>query len=518
MSKYIINEDCRGLLIKNGILEKILKPGKEEISDGIISGNVYKVEIVQLKSSIPVQYLDAILSSEKNLQSNFIIHECESAEAKILIRNKQVLSFVAPNSRAVYFKEVGEVKSYNYDLTKDCKIERTIQNIVTKAINNPDHLININVEKNTRVIVFMDNEIIDILEPGQYSFIKSLNNLEFLKVNNNYFYFNYDLEIDEELFVEQIKSNPKFKSKFTIIETDGETCKIIFVNNKYAGFLKPRLHAIYFEDIGKITTVDFDLSKNLEIPRELYNQIVYAGGSNVQIDEIIVPINYKMILLIDNKFDKILDSGKYYYINVRKNIERYVFPTTLTSIDINGQEVMTQDKVMLRVNISADYAITDPEKVFNVYGYDFKPFIYKELQLRLREAIGTKTLNQTLEEKDAINTILSKKLPNGVEENAITLLNIFIKDVILPGEIRTIMNQVVEAEKKAQANVIKRREETAATRSLLNTAKLMQDNPTLMRLKELETIEKVIENVKELKIYGGIDGVMKNLIKIDGDK
>jgi len=73
---------------------------------------------------------------------------------------------------------------------------------------------------------------------------------------------------------------------------------------------------------------------------------------------------------------------------------------------------------------------------------------------------------------------------------------------------------VVEAEKVAQANVIKRREETAATRSLLNTAKLMDENPTLLRLKELEALEKVADKVDRLTVFGGLDGVLKDTVRI----
>jgi hypothetical protein len=64
----------------------------------------------------------------------------------------------------------------------------------------------------------------------------------------------------------------------------------------------------------------------------------------------------------------------------------------------------------------------------------------------------------------------------------------------------------------AQANLIRRREETAATRSLLNTARLMEENPTLLRLKELETLEKVTEKVGSLTVYGGLEGVLKSLV------
>jgi hypothetical protein len=81
--------------------------------------------------------------------------------------------------------------------------------------------------------------------------------------------------------------------------------------------------------------------------------------------------------------------------------------------------------------------------------------------------------------------------------------------------MKDILNQVVQAEKAAQANIIKRREETAATRSLLNTARLMGDNPILLRLKELEALEKVTEKIDKLTVFGGLDGVMKDMVKIN---
>ena len=90
-----------------------------------------------------------------------------------------------------------------------------------------------------------------------------------------------------------------------------------------------------------------------------------------------------------------------------------------------------------------------------------------------------------------------------------------MRDVILPGDMRELMNRVVAAEKSAQANNIRRREETAATRSLLNTAKLMADNPLLLRLKELEALERVTERVGSLTVHDGLEGVMKGLVRIE---
>jgi regulator of protease activity HflC (stomatin/prohibitin superfamily) len=80
--------------------------------------------------------------------------------------------------------------------------------------------------------------------------------------------------------------------------------------------------------------------------------------------------------------------------------------------------------------------------------------------------------------------------------------------------MKEILGKVVEAEKVAQANVIRRREETNATRSLLNTAKVMENNPTALRLKELEALEKVTEKIGTISVYGGLDGVLNELVRI----
>lgn len=83
-----------------------------------------------------------------------------------------------------------------------------------------------------------------------------------------------------------------------------------------------------------------------------------------------------------------------------------------------------------------------------------------------------------------------------------------------PVVLNIALNQVVEAQKTAEANVIRRREETSATRSLHNTAKLMENNPTLLRLKELEALEKVSERVNQINVYGGLDGLMNGTVKL----
>ena len=70
-----------------------------------------------------------------------------------------------------------------------------------------------------------------------------------------------------------------------------------------------------------------------------------------------------------------------------------------------------------------------------------------------------------------------------------------------------------------KANLIRRQEETAATRSLLNTAKLMEDNPLLLRLKELESLERLVEKIGRVDLHAsdgkGLEAMLKDLFRLE---
>jgi regulator of protease activity HflC (stomatin/prohibitin superfamily) len=169
--------------------------------------------------------------------------------------------------------------------------------------------------------------------------------------------------------------------------------------------------------------------------------------------------------------------------------------------------------VSLRVNLTALWQVPDVVKARAALT-NFVEFLYKELQFALREAVGTRTLDELLGDKGVLDREIGDAVRAQVEEHGLAVRSVGVKDVILPGEMKEILNQVVQAEKVAQANLIKRREETAATRSLLNTARLMDENPTLLRLKELETLEKVTEKIDKLTVFGGLEGVLKDVVRI----
>jgi len=173
----------------------------------------------------------------------------------------------------------------------------------------------------------------------------------------------------------------------------------------------------------------------------------------------------------------------------------------MQQIEISGQEILSKDKANIRMNAFATFKISDIQKAL-IDNKDFEKQLYVAMQLALREYTGRLNFDELMEKKESINLCVLETVKDKAEQLGVIVESFGIRDLILPGDVKEIMNQVLVAEKKAQANTIMRREETASTRSLLNTAKLMEDNPMLYKLKEMEFVEKISDNINSISVTG----------------
>ena len=219
-------------------------------------------------------------------------------------------------------------------------------------------------------------------------------------------------------------------------------------------------------------------------------------------DVVEVGARERAALYFDRKFVRFLEAGKYYFWKngVEVTTERY--PACLVQKEIVGQEILTADKVTLRINCVCDYQIADYERLAKEVG-DYEKQLHTAVQLALREYVGKYRIDEILENKEALTEYLTNVIAEKGRELYLDVRCAAVRDIILPGEIRDIMNTVLVAEKRAQANVIARREEVASTRSLLNTARLMDENQTLYKLKEWEYVERICEKVGSINVSGG---------------
>lgn len=370
------------------------------------------------------------------------------------------------------------------------------------------------IAQHERGVYLKDRSIVKILEPGIYRIVDLFGRVV-VEVHN--------LTVPEFKHPHQdvlIKEQPELVDKyFQFIELNEYQVGLVYKNGKLSNILPPGTRQLYWKGPVDIKVETLDIVQDFAVPARQVGLIAHARMDSmprevlnyVYINE--VADNHAGLLIVDGELVKSLKPGLYAYWKFNRNVKVEQVELRLQVMEVQGQEILTKDKVSLRINLSAQYRIIDPV-VARSKLVDINDYVYRELQFALRKTVGTRTLDTLLANKDELDKVIFSVVHEKVSEFGIEVRSVGVKDVILPGDMKDILNQVVEAEKVAQANVIKRREETAATRSLLNTARLMDENPTLLRMKELEVLEKVTEKVDKLTVFGGLDGILKDTVQI----
>lgn len=293
-----------------------------------------------------------------------------------------------------------------------------------------------------------------------------------------------------------------------------------YENDVLVELLPPGTRKLYWRGLVAVRVDVLDLDQAaLEVPAKLLAALTQmqlrsrAVAGSASVLQVQVPAFSVGVLSVDGKIERLLEPGAHGFWRFGRQVAVEVVDLRTQALELSGQEILTKDKVALRLNLGATWRYTD---LLLALSRSAKPAdqLYRELQFGLRAAVGTRSLDELLENKRVIDDVVEAHVREKLGAQGILLESVGVKDIILPGEMKTILAQVVEAEKSAQANVIRRREETAASRSLLNTAKVMEDNPIALRLKELETLERVAERIDKISVYDGLDGVLNGLVKL----
>lgn len=285
----------------------------------------------------------------------------------------------------------------------------------------------------------------------------------------------------------------------TIVEVSDNEIVLQFINGNYKSILQPGRYA-FWKGLNSYEFKKVDLSK-IEITEEISMNLIVKPEILQFVRVFSVESYEKGILIVNGKIEKILETGVYYFW--KNLIPIVVLKTDLRQqqLEISGQEILTKDKINIRMNFFTRFKVVNIEKAL-LENKEFEKQLYILMQLTLREYTGNFSLDEILEKKESIAENVLKTVQVKAETLGIEVVDCGVRDIILPGDVKEIMNQVLIAEKKAQANIITRREETASTRSLLNTAKLMEDNAMLFKLKEMEYVEKIADKINNISISG----------------
>ena len=313
---------------------------------------------------------------------------------------------------------------------------------------------------------------------------------------------------------------PDWVERYCVVADLSETeAGALYMDGILLEMLPPSTRRLYWRVEDDLALVRMN-TQQVQVQTEVMNAVLQPRrkGAVKGRDAILtvqVPAWHVGVLKIDGETQALLPPGLTAYWKINHLVDAEVVDTRLQVLEVSGQEILTKDKVNLRINLAANWRYSD---VLLAFSQLTKPIdhLYRELQFALREAVGTRTLDELLEDKQVIDDVVSEQVKSRMLPFGMEIASLGVKDIVLPGDMKNILAQLVEAEKSAQANVIRRREETAATRSLLNTAKVMENNPVALRLKELETLERVAERIDNISVFGGLDQVLHGLVNIKG--
>lgn len=259
----------------------------------------------------------------------------------------------------------------------------------------------------------------------------------------------------------------------------------------------------------EIETVD---ARPVRIERDDVPALLSTTGGNYAIEQSVVAPEHAAVLTLDGQFVETLLPGRYAFWRNERDVDVDVVDLREQVIDVGGQEILTADNVSLRVNALAAFRVVDVRKAVATTA-DLDGLLYREVQLALRAAVGTRDLATLLVSKEAVVAELVEAVRQRATDVGVEIVTVGIKDLILPGDMKTLLGRVTEAKTAAEADLIRRKEETAAIRSQANTAKILENNPTLMRLRELEVLESVAKSSK-LEVLLGNGGLREQVMKL----
>ena len=367
------------------------------------------------------------------------------------------------------------------------------------------------VRDDERAFLTRDGKFVRLLEPGRHREFDPNAKLkaEVVKV------VQAELPAERALLFE--KTQPALAAEhFTIVQPAANEVAIVSMDGAPKFLVMPHTTRAFWKTLTLVEVETIDTAADMRISREHLAKLDMERTRSVVHD--VVASHEAGLLFVDGDFIEQLAPGQHAFWAINRKVRIVKVDLRPTPLEVTAQEILTKDRVGIRVTLTAFYKVVDALKATTGTG-DLTNTLYRLVQFAIREAVATRTLDDILAARDTIDQEVRAYVTERVGDLGVVINEIGVKDVILPGDVRDLLNNVVEAERVAKANLIKRQEETAATRSLLNTARLMDDNPLLLRLKELEALEKLVEKVGRIDLHtgggaAGLEALLKNLYRM----
>lgn len=132
-------------------------------------------------------------------------------------------------------------------------------------------------------------------------------------------------------------------------------------------------------------------------------------------------------------------------------------------LTIRGQEILTKDKVAIRVSILTRYRVVDPVKALHVVD-NYADRLYSDVQLGARRSLASMTLEEILTNRNQLSEDILADTRESAAGFGVEVLRADVKDLIFPGDLQAIMNRVLSAERMSEAKLIEARAQSDVER------------------------------------------------------
>jgi regulator of protease activity HflC (stomatin/prohibitin superfamily) len=371
-------------------------------------------------------------------------------------------------------------------------------------------MLHVTVKDGERALLTRNGRLERVLEPGRHRLFDARHELAAEVFNV------VRAEFPAERYAVLNAARPDLAaSLFEFVTTKANEVAIVSLDGRPVLLMTPWQARAYWKVATRVDVERIDVTSDPRV--SAHHLAMIERSRSTVVTEAVVENHEAGLLYVEGRFVERLAPGRHAFWTVAHKIEVKRLDLRPQAVEITAQEMLTRDRIALRVTLTAFRRIVDPERLVAAVP-DVDAWLYRLVQFAIREAVAGRSLDEMLSAKAALDAELRDYVRARIADSGVEVTELGVKDVILPGEIRELVNKVVEAERVAKANLIRRQEETAATRSLLNTAKLMEENPLLLRLKELESLERLVEKVGRIDLHAGdgqgFDALLNKLVRL----
>lgn len=291
-----------------------------------------------------------------------------------------------------------------------------------------------------RGLVFQDGRLTRVLEPGRHVVFGGFGRRRVEKVSVRKTWLEHkDLEV--------IAKSGLLEGQAVVLDLKDHERALIGIDGRLNAVRGPGL-AMLWTVLAEVRVERLD-ARAVHFEHEDLAVVLAAPGASQHFESALVPAGSVGLAFHRGRLVATLPAGLHALFTGEGPVKVVPIDLREQSADVSGQEIMTADKVTLRLNAVVLYRVTDPVKAVTEVD-NHTQALYRQAQLALRAVVGTRDLDTLLSDKDGVVRELEARLAANVAGFGLEVRSVGVRDVILPGEMREILNRVTEARKAAE--------------------------------------------------------------------